>query len=267
MEEQKNKECSLRVKNLNQVVPLQELTNHLAKIQCDTNNVKKKGNIAIDNSKLWPSNPGIEVKEYPAGIYIGKIQNGKRCGYGEIYFNKDRKELTYKGEWENDRLNGFGAIKWRSNETYSGEFNENKPTDNGYIENTKFLKQTNVAKQRMKGSCLKQKEKYEYTGQLIDGVKHGYCTGKHLIKHKQGNYKNNVKYGEWSIINNWTKNITKVNYDHNGRKHGEWTMTEVNPESQQNRTYRRRYTHVKHSISVAKSSKNDNTIRIENYRY
>lgn len=86
-------------------------------------------------------------------IYEGEWTDDVRCGQGELYKPKSWGKLySYKGEWKNDELNGFGTFT-DGYTTYSGSFVGGKY--NG------------------KGTLTKKIGSLTYVGEFKDGQKHG----------------------------------------------------------------------------------------------
>jgi len=40
---------------------------------------------------------------------------------------------VYDGQWLNDKLHGFGILKWYNGDRYEGQFSNNIKTDNGIL--------------------------------------------------------------------------------------------------------------------------------------
>ena len=65
-------------------------------------------------------------------VYFGEVRDGKRHGKGECKF-KGGKLLgdMYDGEWENDKRNGHGVMKYADGDVYDGEFRDDKKHGHG----------------------------------------------------------------------------------------------------------------------------------------
>jgi hypothetical protein len=62
----------------------------------------------------------IEEKVYENGRkYIGQFKNGKREGYGIMFFPDGGR---YEGNWDNDLANGKGIEYYRNGDRYEGEY-------------------------------------------------------------------------------------------------------------------------------------------------
>ena len=62
----------------------------------------------------------IEEKVYENGRkYIGQFKNGKREGYGIIFFPDGGR---YEGNWENDLAHGKGIEYYKDGDRYEGEY-------------------------------------------------------------------------------------------------------------------------------------------------
>ena len=90
---------------------------------------------------------------YPNGDrYYGGISNGKRNGFGRLFFyfggcyegewkddvregygsSKDFMDYVYEGEWKDNRYNGMGVLK-TSDFKYEGEFKDGNPCGRGTL--------------------------------------------------------------------------------------------------------------------------------------
>ena len=82
----------------------------------------KKGNISYNTNK-------IEIKEYENGNkYIGQFVNGKREGYGIMYFSKGGK---YEGHWKNGLAEGKGIEYYQNGDRFEGDYHEDEEHGQG----------------------------------------------------------------------------------------------------------------------------------------
>jgi len=59
----------------------------------------------------------IENKDY---IYCGDFEENNINGFGEILFKSNQK--SYIGEWKNNKMHGIGALFWKNGNSYYGNF-------------------------------------------------------------------------------------------------------------------------------------------------
>ena len=50
-------------------------------------------------------------------IYIGQKRNGKKEGYGILYWANGNR---YEGEWKNGKKEGYGILYWANGDRYEG---------------------------------------------------------------------------------------------------------------------------------------------------
>ena len=71
----------------------------------------------------------IEEKVYENGRkYIGQFKNGKREGYGIMFFPDGGR---YEGNWENDLAHGKGIEYYKDGDRYEGEYFEDEEDGEG----------------------------------------------------------------------------------------------------------------------------------------
>lgn len=70
------------------------------------NNNQKSG-----KGKLWS-------RKEKRWVFDGNWANDLKCGYGEMWKNG----VTYKGNWQDDKLDGIGRMDWPSGQVYEGSF-------------------------------------------------------------------------------------------------------------------------------------------------
>ena len=87
-------------------------------------NAKYKGEI----KKFVKNGKGIYTSE--TEIYEGNWNDDKKDGEGLLKF---KEGIIYKGSFKNDKLNGKGEMKWPNNTYYVGEFSNNLFDGNGYL--------------------------------------------------------------------------------------------------------------------------------------
>lgn len=111
---------------------------------------------------------------YASGnFYQGQFKNGKKWGYGEMYW-EDTNEV-YKGFWQNDRQNGFGEHLWME-----------KPNKHKNLRN-------------------------RYEGMFLDGMRHGigcfyYSDGTRY----EGEWVNNRKEGYAFFTDSFGETIAAI---------------------------------------------------------
>ena len=82
----------------------------------------KKVDISYNTNK-------IEIKEYENGNkYIGQFVNGKREGYGIMYFSKGGK---YEGHWKNGLAEGKGIEYYQNGDRFEGDYHEDEEHGQG----------------------------------------------------------------------------------------------------------------------------------------
>ena len=82
----------------------------------------KKGDISYNTNK-------IEIKEYENGNkYIGQFVNGKREGYGIMYFSSGGK---YEGHWKNGLAEGKGIEYYQNGDRFEGDYHEDEEHGQG----------------------------------------------------------------------------------------------------------------------------------------
>ena len=82
----------------------------------------KKEDISYNTNK-------IEIKQYENGNkYIGQFVNGKREGYGIMYFSKGGK---YEGHWKNGLAEGKGIEYYQNGDRFEGDYHEDEEHGQG----------------------------------------------------------------------------------------------------------------------------------------
>lgn len=66
---------------------------------------------------------GFGTEHFKNNYYEGNFKNGKRCGLGVYYWEKD---VFYEGEWDNNCMNGTGMYQFSKESIYEGGFKNNK---------------------------------------------------------------------------------------------------------------------------------------------
>ena len=146
-------------------------------------------------------------------VYDGDWFDGKRHGFGTIYYNSD-KSVYYEGHWEHNQRCGQGKVVYPSGNTYSGSWKRNKKNGKGEMlwknANEKYCGDWVNDKQQGfgehvwldenegrfdKGDTARQRCNL-YKGQWLDGKRNGigtffYANGSQY----HGTWQNNIKQG------------------------------------------------------------------------
>ncbi len=109
----------------------------------------------------------ISVIYFAKGKYLGEAINGKRNGYGTMYYENGN---VYEGFWKDDVINGFGVMLWKSQNKYVGEWKNEQFDGFGQLE---------------------YKNEYKYSG----GWQNGSFNGYGVIEWENGDSYS----GEWVI--------------------------------------------------------------------
>lgn len=82
-----------------------------------------KGNIDVDTPKKTPetvSDGVVSLHPIDGGYYTGKLVMGKRTGKGEFYSDADGKNLVYKGDRVDGKMEGTGTYYRPDGTKYKG---------------------------------------------------------------------------------------------------------------------------------------------------
>ncbi|XP_066417348.1 radial spoke head 10 homolog B-like isoform X3 [Molothrus aeneus] len=118
-------------------------------------------------------------------FYTGFWCNGKRHGKGTIYFDQEQTSW-YAGDWVNNVREGWGFRRYRSGNTYFGQWKKN--LRHGH------------------GKMIWLKDKQEYEGEWQCGLQHG--SGMHTWFLKR------MEMSKYSLLNEYAGNFVK------GERHG-----------------------------------------------
>ena len=66
-----------------------------------------------------------------ADVFKGQYLLDKRCGYGT--FKWGLTGSSYRGNFKDDTMNGFGVYLWNDGSSFEGQFVDGKPYGNGKI--------------------------------------------------------------------------------------------------------------------------------------
>lgn len=175
--------------------------------------IKDENGIYIgDFTKDYVTGKGLYINKFK-NIYIGEFVNRIAEGLGEVYLN-DSQNYYFKGNFKDNKMNGFGFEKLEDGSTFEGEF------ENGLKKKGKFV---------FSNGCIYDGEfvgnKFEnfgiyywpdgrkYEGNFLNNQIHG--KGKFTFSDGrvyEGEYKNGVKDGKGKVI-----------YPDNNVYYGEWT--------------------------------------------
>ncbi|XP_036248066.1 radial spoke head 10 homolog B-like isoform X1 [Molothrus ater] len=122
-------------------------------------------------------------------FYTGFWCNGKRHGKGTIYFDQEQTSW-YAGDWVNNVREGWGFRRYRSGNTYFGQWKKN--LRHGH------------------GKMIWLKDKQEYEGEWQCGLQHG--SGMHTWFLKR------MEMSKYSLLNEYAGNFVK------GERHGHGTF-------------------------------------------
>ena len=136
---------------------------------------------------------------YPTGVrFVGKLENGFRQGYGEVYLPNGDK---YEGEFVYDNMQGKGKYTNVDGSYYTGEWKNNKPDGYGqFIEINKNNYEGNFKEGKREGfGKLCNALGFVYQGQWKDDKMNGH--GKYIAPN------GDVFEGEWkdNLINGYGK--------------------------------------------------------------
>ncbi len=68
-------------------------------------------------------------KRYLKALYKGEIVEAKRNGLGVMIYEQGTR--LYEGQWRGDQRNGHGYERYKNDNTYLGDFQNNKPEGKG----------------------------------------------------------------------------------------------------------------------------------------
>lgn len=136
---------------------------------------KHRGGVVFDNKEkiigYWTNNTlqghGKHYDNEDSLIYEGNYQNGRRNGYGVLYFTNGN---YYEGYFNEDRLHGKGIYYWKNKQHWEGRFinnnkngiglminNENKPIEIIEFKNDNPILRKRITKQ-MESLLIKEQE-------------------------------------------------------------------------------------------------------------
>ena len=67
-------------------------------------------------------------------LYIRAFFEGKMDGEGEMHWPQDRK--VYKGQFKDDKREGYGVLSWKDGRVYEGEWKQNLQHGQGRMKDT-----------------------------------------------------------------------------------------------------------------------------------
>ncbi|NXD09116.1 R10B2 protein, partial [Nothocercus nigrocapillus] len=120
--------------------------------------------------------------------YIGYWYNGKRHGKGTIYYNQEHTSW-YSGDWVNNNKEGWGIRRYKSGNTYEGQWEKNVRHGEG----------------RMRWLTANQ----EYIGQWEYGIQHGFGTHIWFLKR--------MPLSQYPLRNKYIGNFVKGDRHGHGR--------------------------------------------------
>ena len=68
------------------------------------------------------------VKKYTDAVFRGELENGKRSGFGAMVYRKNR---VYEGLWASDYREGKGMERYSNGNKYEGDFKKGKADGRG----------------------------------------------------------------------------------------------------------------------------------------
>lgn len=137
----------------------------------------------------------IQLKD---GIYEGEMAEDTRYGFGIFYYENGDK---YEGEWKDDKPHGKGILMYRENEerereSYRGEFNDGEINGFGVMiwkNGTRYEGDFKNGKRNGKGKILNSNGS-TYDGDWLDNQKHG----RGIFVYSKLNQKDRYD-GEWQF--------------------------------------------------------------------
>ncbi|PRP76741.1 hypothetical protein PROFUN_11744 [Planoprotostelium fungivorum] len=175
------------------------------------------------------------------GSYTGQVHFNQRHGLGVM---KSLGNLTYAGEWKEDKATGYGRCRWTTGQVYLGQFEDGKAHGFGKTELAGplgFIHEGEYKNGAFQGrGILKKNTGLVYTGDFEDNVEEGFGRTSHreykrgkreghgwLIRNDglsyQGSWMNNAAHGSGMIV---TPRFTYSGELVRGTPHGEGEMND-----------------------------------------
>jgi hypothetical protein len=111
--------------------------------------------------------------KYTDATYQGNFVNDKRDGYGVCYYNNG---AVYDGNWSNGKWDGYGSLNYANGDAYQGNFVNGVREDTNatfvYANGVRYEGQYSNDKQT--GTGTKYYSNGVYTGEFVNGIRHGY---------------------------------------------------------------------------------------------
>lgn len=196
--------------------------------------IKDEDGIYIgDFNEEYVTGKGLYINKFK-NIYIGEFVNRITEGLGEVYLNNS-PNYYFKGNFKNNKMNGFGFEKLEDGSTFEGEF------ENGSKKRGKFLFSNGciydgefVANKIENFGIYYWPDGRKYEGNFLNNQIHG--KGKFTFSDGrvyEGEYKNGVKDGKGKVI-----------YPDNNVYYGEWTndlqhghFSKINPDNTKEKSF------------------------------